>query len=118
MGISWNEMNAKQKKLSFLLLQSFLSGKAYQQSQDIIKLENILKQMEPHREAGFGIRGIISLFFLATPSKKKPMSGDLKVIIYPLHFHQSIIPLLLPPRLLWEAILLLYLQVRAKERKF
>jgi hypothetical protein len=118
MGISWNEMNAKQKKLSFLLLQSFLSGKAYQQSQDIIKLENILKQMEPHRESWVRDPGNYKFVFLATPSKKKPMSGDLKVIIYPLHFHQSIIPLLLPPPLLWEAILLLYLQVRIKGRKF
>jgi hypothetical protein len=71
MGISWNEMNAKQKKLSFLLLQSFLSGKAYQQSQDIIKLENILKQMEPHRESWVRDPGNYKFVFFGNPLKEK-----------------------------------------------
>ncbi len=73
MGISWNEMNAKQKKLSFLLLQSFLSGKAYQQSQVIIKLENILKQMEPHRESWVRDPGNYKFVFFWQPPQRKSL---------------------------------------------
>lgn len=86
-GVTFNEMSAEQIEVGLGLLKICLSDQTYKKTNDIVKLEVILKELEKEsRRINTAIRAITILLFLEYLLKIISGVGDLKAIIFHLIF--------------------------------
>lgn len=86
-GVTFNEMSAEQIEVGLGLLKICLSDQTYKKTNDIVKLEVILKELEKEsRRINTAIRAITILLFLEYLLKRISGVGDLKAITYHLIF--------------------------------